>query len=99
MATLKSTFNNNYLIKHILKILNSIKFYKRCKLQMVNNMIKNTNTKSKSARIDICDDYRLLVDNLSNPYCYNFGSIEKNNNPMNMKKLQNRVNIDYFYKR
>ncbi len=67
---------------------------------MVNNiMIKTSNVKSKSARIDICDDYHLLIDNLTNPYCYNFGSIEKNNNPMDMKKLQNKVNMDYFYKK
>ncbi len=66
---------------------------------MVNIMIKETFIKSKGIRFDICDDYHLLIDNLSNPYCYNFGNIEKNNNPANMKKLQNKVNSDYFYKR
>lgn len=66
---------------------------------MVNDMLKNTKNKTKCARVDICDDYRLLVDNLSNPYDYNFGRIARNNNPGDMKRLQNRVNMEYFYRR
>lgn len=65
---------------------------------MVIRMIKNYPTKNKCARIDICDDYRML-DNLSNPYCYSFGTIERNINCLDVRKLQNRVNAEYFSKR
>lgn len=66
---------------------------------MVKNMIKNTNSKTKCASLDSCDDYRLKLDNLSNPYCYNFGALERNNSPVNVKKIQNKVNTEYFYKK
>ncbi len=61
-------------------------------------MIKNNN-KSKCAQLDICDDYRFIVDVLTNPYGYNFGNISKKANSGFVTKLHNKVNPEYISKR
>ncbi|HBA38155.1 MAG TPA: hypothetical protein DCY94_05490 [Firmicutes bacterium] len=59
-------------------------------------MIKNT-TNRKSARIDIGDDIAMF-DNLSNPYSYNFGSIDRSSRNYDFKRIQNKINSEYFFK-
>lgn len=66
---------------------------------MVKRMIKSFKNKTKCAPVDASDDYRILSDNLANPYCYNFGRIERNGCVRDFQRLQNRVNMDYFNKR
>ena len=62
-------------------------------------MMKNTNKNTKNASINACDDYRVLSDNLSNPYHYNFGRIEQHTSSNIFQKMHNKVNTEYITKR
>lgn len=62
-------------------------------------MLKNASKKNKCADIEYSDDYRALVDGLTNPYCYNFGKINKNCGMSELNRLKNKINFDYIYKR
>lgn len=55
--------------------------------------------KNKCADIEYSDDYNALMSGVTNPYCYNFGKIKRSSTLEEFKKLQNKVNTDYFYKR
>ncbi len=57
-------------------------------------MIKNPNQKTKCATINASDDYRVLTDNLTNPYCYNFGKVQKKQNSATFQKLHNKWNTE-----
>lgn len=61
-------------------------------------MIKNTVRKNKCASIDISNDLSQL-DNLSNPYTYSFGKIERKDEHSNASRLQNRTTLEYLYKK
>ena len=63
------------------------------------NMLKNASQKNKCADIEYSDDFTSLKDGITNPYCYNFGKIAKNKEPVNYVRLHHKVNIDFFYKR
>lgn len=62
---------------------------------MVIYVIKNVDSKSKCAKVD-ASDYRVLTDNLSNPFSYNFGKMQKKCNSAIFKKLHNKINAEYF---
>lgn len=62
-------------------------------------MIKNSGKKSKCANINCSDDYKILTDNLSNPYCYNFGKGQQSLASSTFQKLHNKVNPEFFTKR
>lgn len=59
-------------------------------------MIKNLNKKTKCASIYSSDDYRVLTDSLTNPYCYNFGKVSKKNTSNAFQKLHNKVNTEFL---
>ncbi len=59
-------------------------------------MIKNMSKKTKCASISSSDDYRVLTDNLTNPYCYNFGRVLKKSNSNTFQKLHNKINTEFL---
>lgn len=59
-------------------------------------MIRNSDDRIKCSRINSSDDYKILTHNLSNPYGYNFGRVEKNAESNKFQKMHNKVNMEYF---
>jgi len=66
---------------------------------MVKDMLKSINNKNKCASVNYANEYSLLAENLTNPYCYNFGRLPRNASTSDFAKLYHIVNNDYFDKR
>lgn len=63
---------------------------------MVIIVIKNFNKRTKCASINPSDDYRMLIENMTNPYCYNFGKVVKRHNSSTFQKLHNKTNSEFL---
>ncbi len=59
-------------------------------------MLKNIDANIKSMSVDASDEYR-TIQNLSNPYCYNFGRAKKEHcHSCDFQKMHNRINLDHY---
>lgn len=62
-------------------------------------MLKNDSKKDKTADMDYSDDYCALAEGITNPYGYSFGRISRHGTYQDFKRLEQRINVDYFYKK